>query len=82
MDQRHLNLFGENSKPVSRLLGVGTPQNFLTWTVSGVEYGKTQRGGVELFCCNFLIGLEVFPQYGGVWCGECYRESQYNPYPR
>ena len=46
-----------------------------------MEYGKTRRGGVGLFCYNLFIGRETFPPCGGVLCRECYRESQYNPYP-
>ena len=79
---RKLNLFGENSKPFSRLLGTGTPRNLLKWTGSCVGCGEKRRRGVGLFCCNFLTGQEALPSYGGVWFGECYQESQYNPYPR
>ena len=40
----NLNLFGKNSKLVSRLLGAGVPRNFLTWMGGCVECGKTRRG--------------------------------------
>ena len=30
---------------------------------------------------QFLDWVGRFPPYGGVWCGECYQESQCNPYP-
>ena len=67
LDWRNLNLFGENLKPALRLLGARTPRNFLRWMGSCVECGKTQRGGVGLFYCNFLIWQEAFPPCGGVW---------------
>ena len=31
---------------------------------------------------QFLDWAGSFPPYGGVWCGECYQEFQYNPYLR
>ena len=29
-----------------------------------------------------MIGREAFPPCGGVWCGECYRESESDLYTR
>ena len=44
--------------------------------------GRTRKGGVGLFCSNFLLGRGPFPPCRNVWCGECYQEAIDDPFPR
>jgi hypothetical protein len=46
------------------------------------ECGKMWRVGHGLFCSNYLLGREGFRPCRNVWCGECYREAESNPFPR
>jgi hypothetical protein len=57
-------------------------ENYMSWMGACNACGKMRRVGHGLFCSNYLLEREGFRPCRNVWCGECYREAESNPFPR
>ena len=57
-------------------------RDFMSWTGPCVVCGKMRHGGVSIFCRSLCVGQEDFPPCMSAWCGDCYRESPTDLFPR
>jgi len=60
----------------------GTQANYMSWMGHCLVCSAIWKGGHGLFCRNYLLARGNYPPCGSVWCGECYRESQNDNFPR
>jgi hypothetical protein len=57
-------------------------ENYMSWTGACNACGKMRGAGYRLFFSNYLLGQGGYCPCRNVWCGECYREAESNPFPR
>ena len=67
---------------VSPQLSRGNQDNYMSWRGHCLECSAIRKGGHGLFCGNYLLARGNDPPCGSVWCGECYRESPNDNFPR
>ena len=64
------------------IAGVRDPAQFSNTDGELCRMWQDPEGRNRALLLQFLDWAGGFPLCGGVWYGECYQESQYNPYPR